>query len=249
MCPPDIDVSDTKSPDGIYWAYELLFPSGRKYIGITRNVAKRWKQHIYDSRSRKDAPVWRAIRKYGAENVTVNALVCGNIEYIQNLEITLIAFYNSRVPHGYNVSFGGNISPAKSPEARKKISDNKKALFMDREVRERFRLASVGRVRPELERKNHSNFVRALWLDPGYRSKVVKAHTGHRVSDETKNKMKESAKRFATQRKNYGLDIVETSSGRYQARASISGTRYYLGRFDTYDQAKQAIDQCLLLRI
>jgi hypothetical protein len=54
--------------------------------------------------------IGRAIKKYGRDNFLFELLYSGlSIEDAETMEIKLIKEKNTRVPNGYNVSFGGNL--------------------------------------------------------------------------------------------------------------------------------------------
>lgn len=82
--------------------------NNKKYIGITIDYKRRWKQHINNSSSL----VHKAIEKYGVENFSFELLYYGlSIEEASNIEIDLISKENCLVPNGYNIAKGGyNIS-------------------------------------------------------------------------------------------------------------------------------------------
>ena len=106
--------------------YELIFPNGKKYIGICRNLKGRWRAHKYNARHRPIQPVHHAIKKYGPENVTMRLLVVGALEYIRELEAKAIAAFDTRNRVvGYNVSIGGEACPMDTPEVREKMRATK----------------------------------------------------------------------------------------------------------------------------
>jgi len=76
------------------------------YIGQTINPQKRWKEHLTSAKiNNNNYAIHQAIRKYGEENFSFSVL-----EWTDNFnekEKELIKKYNSKVPHGYNISSGG----------------------------------------------------------------------------------------------------------------------------------------------
>jgi hypothetical protein len=92
--------------------YALWSPSGKAYIGLTgTSLAKRWQGHL--SRAKRAAtgnehPLVAAIRKYGPEGFRLEVLQDGlTAEEAAGAEQDWIAVLGARVPHGYNVSEGG----------------------------------------------------------------------------------------------------------------------------------------------
>lgn len=87
-----------------YCVYEHVFPSGKKYIGITCDVKKRWKNgRGYESQTK----ISNAINKYGWDNIKHNIIVDGlSKEQAERLEEYLIAEFDT-INNGYNSTIGG----------------------------------------------------------------------------------------------------------------------------------------------
>ena len=88
-----------------YCVYEHVFPNGKRYIGISSNAEKRWRNGKgYETQPK----IARAINKYGWENVTHNIIIDGiSKEQAETLERYLIAELKT-IDHGYNTSTGGD---------------------------------------------------------------------------------------------------------------------------------------------
>jgi hypothetical protein len=88
-----------------YCVYEHIFPNGKKYIGISCDAEKRWRNGKgYETQPK----IARAINKYGWENVTHNIIIDGiSKEQAEMLEKYLIAELKT-IDHGYNTSTGGD---------------------------------------------------------------------------------------------------------------------------------------------
>lgn len=154
--------------------YRITFPNGKAYIGITSDFARRMKAHRSASRN-VDLPVCRAIAKHGWENVTREVLVVGPYDYIRQLESAAIVAFNTRIPHGYNVSEGGEFAPSSAPEVRAKISKS-----------------NTGKTLTPERRAKNAESMRLKWQDPEYRAKTIAATIGNRRSDETKKKQSDA---------------------------------------------------------
>jgi hypothetical protein len=87
--------------------YQLSFPNGKKYIGITSKTAKeRFAQHSKKSCKRYAAQ--HAIKKYGKENIVLTVLATvDNWELLCLAEIEAIEKFNTFYPGGYNLTLGG----------------------------------------------------------------------------------------------------------------------------------------------
>jgi hypothetical protein len=82
--------------------------NSKVYVGKTElSVESRWKQHIVDSTKDrcKDRPLYRAIRKYGVCNFSIE--VVEETSCTVEREIFWIAYYNS-YKNGYNATKGGD---------------------------------------------------------------------------------------------------------------------------------------------
>lgn len=88
-----------------YCVYEHVFPNGKKYIGISKDPETRWNNGYGYSTQPK---VYRAIKKYGWENVKHNILIDGiSCEQAKMLERSLIRSMDT-MRNGYNQTLGGD---------------------------------------------------------------------------------------------------------------------------------------------
>lgn len=124
--------------------YQALFPNGKSYIGITKCLIKRKKSHKSRSNNGSMLPFHSAIRKYGWNSIIWKTLYTSNeFEDLKKQEILLIQTNNTIVPHGYNLTKGGEgtigLSPwnknKKMPESAinnmRKSSKGKKCVLVD----------------------------------------------------------------------------------------------------------------------
>ena len=88
-----------------YCVYEHVFPNGKKYIGISCDAEKRWRNGKgYETQPK----IARAINKYGWNNIKHEVLIDGlTQEQAEKIEALLIQAYDS-IENGYNTSIGGN---------------------------------------------------------------------------------------------------------------------------------------------
>jgi hypothetical protein len=193
--------------------YRLDFSNGKSYIGITETTAlKRFAGHQAAVRKGRTTPVHCAWRKYGEPKLTVLAILEKGL--LAATEIEAIKLFKTLSPHGYNLSFGGDLGPASNPEVAAKIaaaltgnpktSAASKALWRNPAYKKK--MASAVRAsfaRPEMKQKL-ADKAREQWKDPEFRAKasrkgahqsaesrakVSRSKKGKRLSAETRERM------------------------------------------------------------
>ena len=83
----------------------------RVYVGLTVGPLKvRWRQHLCAARKDEDKPLYRAMRKHGAENFSIHQIYeAASIEDLRQAEIRLIAELKAHVNDGgYNLTDHGH---------------------------------------------------------------------------------------------------------------------------------------------
>ena len=101
---------------GIYKITNLI--NQKVYIGQSRNIKERWKQHRYAylelREKEKDYPLYRAMRKYGLENFSFEVIEECQIKDLDEKEIYWINFYKATdTSFGYNLREGGcHVQPS-----------------------------------------------------------------------------------------------------------------------------------------
>ena len=89
----------------IYSLYLHVFPNGKIYIGITKEVKAGWMAGGYYYKNQQK--IWRAICKYGWDNIHHVVLKSGMTqEEAENAERVLIAALGT-IENGYNTAIGG----------------------------------------------------------------------------------------------------------------------------------------------
>lgn len=133
--------------------YQLTFSNGKVYIGQTvRKMSVRMAQHRAAARRGSTLPVHCAWRKYGEPSVSIlGEYDCPDA--LHKAEIDAIKLYDCLVPKGYNLSFGGDTAPSKSPEVADKI-------------------AAKAKGRKHIDTTSWSHATKERWTDAEYRQKV-----------------------------------------------------------------------------
>lgn len=140
--------------------------NGKRYIGITNNVARRWsgQGNRYDHSPR----FYNAIQKYGWDGFTHEIILDGlTLEEANRYEIEYIARYQTQdKSKGYNIAPGGDYIPSTlgrhhSEETKKKISEKAR-----------------GRVKTAEECRHHSEVMKGRHRGSEHpRSKAVRCIT------------------------------------------------------------------------
>ena len=129
-------------------------------IGKTTNLKRRVRDHF--ARNSNSRLLGAAIAKYGEKVFLVEILYEGIIpELLGDFEIQAIKEYNTKAPHGYNLTDGGEGALNPSEETRQKMS-----------------LAQRG--------ENHWNFGREA--SNATRQKISQSSRGRKQSTETRKK-------------------------------------------------------------
>ena len=166
--------------------YGIRSPSGKMYIGQTRQtLKKRWVQHKKPS-SLNPNKCWalaRAIKKYGAKCMQVWAMEEDvPLDQLGAREKALIAQHGTMVPNGYNITRGGDEGPMCTPSVAAKskatnrlpeVIARRAVIYASAPVKER--LKSAGRKR---------------WQDPEYRAMMSRARKGSKRVKEQCAKMR-----------------------------------------------------------
>ena len=93
----------------------------KQYVGITDDVARRRRFHLSGHGSKL---VYQAAKKYGKDNLQLEVWYEGDEDWIKMMEYRAIVMLETRAPHGYNLTLGGDGTWGLRPtaETRKKLS-------------------------------------------------------------------------------------------------------------------------------
>jgi group I intron endonuclease len=157
--------------------------NNKQYIGVTDNTLDiRFKSHCYDKNV-----ISQAIRKYGKENFTINALLnCSSMDEAYDLEPKYIVEHSTKYPNGYNVSDGGKGSQVgkrkPTPEnVKQKIREsikenhywNKLTEEEKEKCRESWRANNKSRIGQKRGPYNKGLFKKTIWINNGNERKRI----------------------------------------------------------------------------
>ena len=181
----------------VFILYRLSFSSGKNYIGQTvRSMTIRLNQHRTAAKRGSPLAVHCAWRKYGEPSVSIIGEYA-NQDELHAAEIAAIRDEGTLSPNGYNVGFGGETAPSKSPEVRAKIGAKSKGRVPNT-PEERSAIARACWQSDEY-RANQSDAQKAKWQNPEYRAMMSERRkaswakrkaAGWVMPEETKAKMR-----------------------------------------------------------
>lgn len=127
--------------------------NGKKYIGKTNDINKRWNFHLYANKKEYQTPLYRSMKKYGIENFELSVIETIDTEDKKELNLVLaplekkyISQFKTKTPNGYNLTDGGEglsgmefsenhkLMISKSLSGRKKSDEHRKKLSATRKL-------------------------------------------------------------------------------------------------------------------
>ena len=178
--------------------------NNKSYIGISIHEPEkdRIRKHLSGQGNRI---IERAVKKYGKDAFTYEILEANVFdEFLPDLEVAYIANYNTVVPHGYNLTYGGQGGGSPSAEARRKMSEARRGKKLSEEHRRKISESGKGKKRKPYKRKPHSEKTRRKMsethkrknktISPEHRRKISEANRGRKFSPEIRRKLSESRK-------------------------------------------------------
>lgn len=183
--------------------------NGKSYIGLTNDLGRRTKEHQLRWSTCK--AFHRAIIKYGWDAFTTEVLyVCDTIEQARFREEQAIAEYGTMVPHGYNLTSGGEHGRL-SDATKQRMSEYFTNARSDPKYKEACRQKRLG-VQHTEERKRNTQLT-------SWRKSIARVDAGEIVG--------------ASFDKRSGTNP-------WLAKANVSGKIHYIGAFPTDREAALA---------
>ena len=97
--------------------------TGRYYVGQTiHELNKRWKEHLYEARRMNPAPLYKSLRKYGADKFNIRVIEECSSNILDERETYWISQYDS-YNKGYNQTSGAGGQYRISDELKDRIRD------------------------------------------------------------------------------------------------------------------------------
>lgn len=147
---------------GIYLITHLA--SGRCYVGQSRNIEKRWREH---RNSREGTLLHRSLRKYGNEAFSWQVLEICDPSELSSREVFWIEQLGTKHPGGYNLTSGGDGVDFSNPEVRQRHQAAMVRLRADPDWVKRNVSGVSRRTKEPDRRKNVSDGVIRRYEGPG----------------------------------------------------------------------------------
>ena len=111
--------------------------NAKQYVGIAADLERRWKRH---RNANEGQLIHKAIKKYGVDAfVFTHVADAFDAESAKIIERMLIAEHNTKMPHGYNMTDGGDgtMGMAKTEEHKQKLRESNKKTYENKELRKK----------------------------------------------------------------------------------------------------------------
>ncbi len=123
--------------------YKITSPSGRIYIGQSRNIKNRIKGYR-NGNHKSQLKLSRSIKKYGWSNHLFEVIEECEIEDLNKLEIYWISSFDCLGLNGLNIK-GGGYNGCHSASTRVKMSLSAKGRKMSPETKQKLSIINLGR--------------------------------------------------------------------------------------------------------
>jgi group I intron endonuclease len=166
--------------------------SGRKYVGQSSDMPRRWRRHIQLARLGDGRHLYCAIRKYGADAFKFEVLETCCPEMLNERELHWIAALGT-FSDGFNLTIGGDgvrghkwsdeakarisasVSARMTPEHRKLLSDLNKGRGVSEEAARKMGVTRRGRKLSDEHRRKISEGRKGLKLSESHRAALSAA--------------------------------------------------------------------------
>lgn len=154
--------------------YKITSPTGRIYIGQSRNIEKRISSYS-SSNCNEQQKIHASLAKYGWGNHLFEIIETCNYDYINEREKFWISHYNSALTDGLNILHGGKGSCGR---------------IWTRELRDKLRISNLGKKQSiETIKKRRIKAIGRKRTDETKR-KMSESAKGKKHSDEVKDRIK-----------------------------------------------------------
>jgi group I intron endonuclease len=177
----------------IYCIYKHTSPSGKSYIGQTKNYKNRCREH----QKIPSCPAFHnAIKKHGWENFKSKILIEGlTLEEANYWEEFFILEHKTLSPNGYNLNTGGG-NPRLSEETIERMRQKQLGTKMDEAIKQKISIAHQGKKRSSESVAKMKASKTGVKMSDEFKEKCRIAQTGRKHSEETKAKIRAANKGY-----------------------------------------------------
>ncbi len=189
---------------------------GKKYVGLTKLIEKRWVEHKSAAKRGVNYPLYRAMRKHGVENFAIASIevVDGTQSDLFAAEIRQVAANDCLAPKGYNLTPGGEgvdyaipgvlercIDGARkrsaSPEWQKNVAEAAKRRAKDPVCQEKLREGIRKRTEDPEWRKNVAEGARKRASNPEWQKNQAAAAQCRSLDPKWRRNVEDAARKRA----------------------------------------------------
>lgn len=174
--------------------------TGKHYVGFSKNVASRFKRHIFLAESGVNRRLYDSMRKHGVENFVLEIMEnCDTRHDAARLEKFWILELNSMMPNGYNMTSGGdggntllNWTDAQKKELYAKQVKAREGYSHNEKTRLKISNALRGKTMPIERRLKLSQTMKRLGIKPPITKGKMPWIAGKTHSTESRKKISEA---------------------------------------------------------
>ena len=172
--------------------YLITSPTGKRYIGSSKDIEKRFKQYRRLS-CKEQTKIYNSLNKYGIENHTFEVIYQCNFEDLYKWERFFGEQFNC-IEDGLNCSL-----PAYGD----------KPLIVSEETKNKMSQSNKGKKLNEYHKKKISKSNKGKKFTDEHKNKLSESHKGKKFSDETRKKLSElnKGKKFSDESRKKMSDV------------------------------------------
>jgi group I intron endonuclease len=210
--------------------YKITSPSGKIYIGQSRNIKRRLNDYI-NNRCYEQLLIYRSINKYGWNMHKFEVIHECTEPELNYLEKYYIKFYDTfDTKHGMNLTSGGDHIKL-SKESLRKISDSSKNRIVSQETRDKFsKIHKWKKIS-----KEHKSSLRKFHLGKKHTKESIEKMRIIKLNKKPSNETKEKLRIVNTGKKR--SDITKE-----KIRKSKLGNKIWLGKKHS-EETKQKLSE------
>jgi len=176
--------------------YKIDFKNGKSYIGITISRGeRRLKIHERNMENGRTSILYSAFKKYPGQYTVKELAWSDNWNVLCKIEQQAIKTFNTKIPHGYNMTDGGDGSVGHSPskETKRKMSLAARRTCTE-ETKRKIGSSNTGKIKsPEARLKMRIKKL-GRKLKPEHVEKLRQANQGSKRTEEQCRHISESRK-------------------------------------------------------